>query len=292
MNRGLLVKAISGFYYVEDAGQIRQCRARGVFKKKGIHPLVGDTVTYTPIGNQEGVIETVEPRFMELLRPPISNMDHAVLVFSVHEPEFSRHLLDRMLLEVERTRIATTIVLTKVDLASSLEFEETLKNYQEIGYPIILTSTVTGLGSEELRRQIMGRKTFVAGQSGVGKSSLLNLLMPEWDLKSAEISQKLGRGRHTTRHVELLKIAEETYIADTPGFSQLDFKSLSPEEVQDGFIEIRQFAKDCKYRGCLHETDEDCAVLLAVGQGISEKRYANYLHFLAEVQEEHGKRYD
>ncbi|MDB5085549.1 MAG: rsgA [Bacilli bacterium] len=297
MDSGLIVKAISGFYYVQTEDRILQCRARGVFKNKGIHPLVGDVVSYTPVGSQEGVIESLAPRSSELVRPPVANMDHVLLTFSVREPDLSLLLLDRMLVEAQRAALVCTIALTKADLLSAADFQPEaelqllLHPYRTMGYPVVFSSSVTEMGSDELRESLAGRKTVIAGQSGVGKSTLLNTLIPSLELKSGEISRKSGRGRHTTRQVELHRIADHTYVADTPGFSQLDVKGLKPEDLQHGFAEISLLATNCKYRGCFHEQEEGCAVNVQVGEAVSTTRYNNYLFLLQEVRTNYDRRY-
>jgi ribosome biogenesis GTPase len=293
MQEGVIVKALSGFYYVEDGQTVRMCRARGVFKKKGITPLVGDHVTFSPIGSREGIIEDVHARRVELMRPPIANVDQALLVFSVKEPELNLWLLDRILVHTERAGLPGVIVLTKVDLLADREtFGPCAAAYERLGYPVVWVSSRTGEGIEEVRAHIQGKISVVTGQSGVGKSTLLNALSPELQLKSAEISHKLGRGRHTTRHVELLRIANQTYVADTPGFSQLEFGEMEPEELADCFRDIRQLRPQCQYRGCLHEAEEGCAVRPAVEEGrMAAWRYENYLEFLAELKDNKERRF-
>lgn len=210
MPEGQIRKAISGFYYVEQDGQLIQCKSRGVFRKRGIHPLVGDIVTYVPDGDNDALITAVHERRNELVRPPISNIDQALLVFSMVEPTFSPHLLDRFLVVVESFGVKPVICLTKKDLAD----EEELKNvavtaayYEKIGYDVIETFIDDESLSEMLRPYLEGKTTVLAGQSGVGKSTLLNTVLPMLALKTGEISEALGRGKHTTRHVELLEVA-------------------------------------------------------------------------------------
>ncbi|MFC4766063.1 ribosome small subunit-dependent GTPase A [Effusibacillus consociatus] len=293
MPEGMIVKALAGFYYVLAEDRLYQCRARGIFKKRGIAPLVGDRVIFTPVGGQEGVVEEVLARSVELVRPPIANVDQAVLVFSVREPVFNRRLLDRMLVLIEKAGIEAALVLTKIDLLDTLEkIDNEIRPYREIGYPVYRVSSKQGTGLEEVRSLINGKISVLAGQSGVGKSSLLNALYPSLDLKMGEVSQKLGRGRHTTRHVELIAVDSNSFIADTPGFSQLDFGHMEPEELDSYFREISQLSKDCYYRECQHETEHDCAVLKARQEGVlDELRYQHYLEFLHEVRDSKEGRY-
>lgn len=294
MATGMIVKALAGFYYVlGDNQQEYQCRARGVFKKKGISPLVGDRVEYSPVGSTEGVIEDVLPRRVELVRPPIANVDQALLVFSVRKPELNRRLLDRLLVHIERAHLRAFIILTKMDLLENTEqIASDIAPYLKMGYPVMQVAAKQQAGVDEVRNLLHGRVSVLAGQSGVGKSSLLNALYPDLNLKMGEVSQKLGRGKHTTRHVELISVELDSFIADTPGFSQLEFGSMEPEELDQYFREINEFSKHCYYRGCLHTAEHDCAVIDAVQHGqIDQLRYEHYLGFLNELREAKQNRY-
>ena len=293
MPEGMITKAISGFYYVQEGDVVRQCRARGVFKKNGITPLVGDRVVYTESGSREGVVEEVLPRKNQLVRPPIANIDQAVLTFSAKEPDFNTKLLDRMLVHVERVGLPAVIVLTKRDLlADQDQAERWLHPYRDMGYQTVAISSREQEGLETVRDLLRGRLSGLAGNSGVGKSTLLNSLAPDLKLNTAEISQKLGRGRHTTRHSEIFRIFEETYVIDTPGFSTLEFEEYEPEELSQYFRDIWNISKDCKYRGCLHESEDGCAVRRSSEEGkLNDDRYKHYLEFLAEVKEAKERRY-
>lgn len=293
MPEGMIVKALAGFYYVLADGRVYQCRARGIFKKRGIAPLVGDRVEFTPIGGKEGVIEEIYPRSVELTRPPISNVNQAVLVFSAREPDFNRRLLDRMLVLVEKAKIPAAIVLTKTDLLKDGRgLEDEIRLYEKMGYPVCSVSAKLGSGLENARSLFRGKISVLAGQSGVGKSSLLNALYPALDLKMGEVSQKLGRGRHTTRHVELIAVEPGAFIADTPGFSQLDFGEMEPAELDSYFRDIAALSRNCFYRECGHETEHDCAVLKALAEGsLDGARYRHYLEFMEELREAKEGRY-
>lgn len=292
MPEGIITKAISGFYYVQDGDVVRQCRARGVFKRNGINPLVGDRVVYSPVGS-EGVVEQVLPRRNELVRPPVANLDQAVLTFSAKEPDFNGKLLDRMLAHVERESLSAVIVLTKVDLLGDpAEGERLLKPYREMGYETVAVSTKQELGLERVRELLQDKLSGLAGNSGVGKSTLLNALVPDLNLNVGEISHKLGRGKHTTRHSEIFLVFENTFVIDTPGFSTLEFTNLEPSDLSQYFRDIWDTGLTCKYRGCLHEQEDGCAVRPAVEAGqISKDRYRHYLEFLAEVKEAKEYRY-
>jgi len=283
---GQIRKAISGFYYVEKDGELIQSKARGVFRKRGINPLVGDFVTYEPDGDNNALITVVHERKNELIRPPISNIDQALLVFSIVEPTFSPHLLDRFLTVIESYNVQPVICLTKKDLAS----KETLKSvmeiadyYEKIGYTVLNTFIDDEDLLSVLQPVMEGKTTVLAGQSGVGKSTLLNTVLPELDLKTGEISEALGRGKHTTRHVVLLEILGGL-VADSPGFSSLEFDHINKEKLSDCFIEMKEASSDCKFRECLHLKEPKCAVKEKVASGeILKSRYDNYVHFLEEI---------
>ncbi|MCY7709635.1 ribosome small subunit-dependent GTPase A [Bacillus safensis] len=293
MPEGKIIKALSGFYYVLDesleTGKVIQCRARGIFRKNKITPLVGDYVVYQADNDKEGYLLEVKERTNELVRPPISNVDQAVLVFSATEPTFSTSLLDRFLVLVEANDIEPIICITKVDLLKTDEERESIQGYAEdyrqIGYDVHLTSTIEGDGIEKLTPHFHNKITVFAGQSGVGKSSLLNAMSPDLALKTNDISSHLGRGKHTTRHVELIRTAKGL-IADTPGFSSLEFTGIEAEDLGLYFLEIKERSADCKFRGCLHVKEPGCAVKDAVEQEqIREYRYQHYLEFLTEIKD-------
>lgn len=291
MREGRIIKAISGFYYVhlhdEPSESIIQCRARGVFKKRNISPLVGDLVKIELTENEEGTVVEVLPRRSELIRPPIANVDQAVMVFAVTSPAFSYPLLDRLLVHAEFSGIDGVICLTKMDdpEEKTVEVQELKEIYEPMGYPVLFTSAKSGQGMDELLRAMSGKINVLAGPSGVGKSTLLNRLMPELDLKTGDISTKLGRGKHTTRHVELIQLPDQGAVADTPGFSQLDFPDMAPEQLSDGFVEMRKFSPSCKFRGCLHQEEPGCTVREALSSGtIASTRFENYTTFLQEIK--------
>jgi ribosome biogenesis GTPase len=262
MPKGQIFKAISGFYYVRtEEGDELQCRARGVFKfaKKKVKPLVGDFVEVKKNKEGEGVVTQVLPRHTELLRPPIANVDQAVVVCSLRNPHFQPMPLDRFLVHAEREGLEILICLTKYDLIESPEEVDRIKA--------------------------------IYRESGVGKTSLLQWLFPEQQLQTGEVSRKIGRGRHTTRTVELLVLKEGGQVADTPGFSQLTFQGMEPDELGACFPEIRERFTSCRFRGCLHINEPDCAVRDAVEAGeINQSRYQHYLQFLQEIKE-HSRRF-
>lgn len=297
MPEGIIVKALSGYYYVmpvEDngvpsvEGSAVQCRARGIFRKRGTSPLVGDRVSYMLTENGEGTVDEIRKRQTELIRPPVANVSLAVLLFSVKEPDMNLNLLDKFLVHIEQAGLDALIVLTKQDLADPAKdtVAEVKALYEQVGYEVISTSSRTGEGSELLRDRLAGKISVFSGQSGVGKSSMLNALMPGLTLETSAISMRLGRGKHTTRHVELIPLDNGGFVADTPGFSQLDFLEIGVEELSTCFREFAQFADQCKFRGCTHTHEPGCRVLVAKEEGlISESRYQHYVQFLTEMKD-------
>lgn len=315
MPQGLIVKALSGYYYVLpeenstasdnlEPNVTIQCRARGVFKKREITPLVGDKVIYEETENGEGYVMEVLPRFSELIRPPIANIELVVLVFSSTEPALNLQLLDKFIVHAENSGLDAIICMTKFDLLAdhdsiivekeSLTLAQVTAMYEKIGYPIILTSSKKGIGVSEILSRLQNKISVFAGQSGVGKSSLLNAMEPGLTLQTNQISQKLGRGKHTTRHVELIQLKNGAVVADTPGFSQLDFLELEVEALGECFREFSAYAENCKFRGCSHNHEPGCKVIEAVDAGeIARTRYDNYISFLTEMKEqrERNRRY-
>ncbi|MCM3787614.1 ribosome small subunit-dependent GTPase A [Domibacillus indicus] len=286
MPEGKIIKALSGFYYVLDGESIIQCRGRGVFRKRNITPLVGDYVEYEAENEKEGYVLTVKERKNDLVRPPVANIDQAVLVFSVMEPAFSTVLLDRFLVLIESKNIEPVICLTKMDLAEDRKtLDQYVADYRRIGYTVVETSSETMDGLHLLEGHLTEKTSVFAGQSGVGKSSLLNAIRPDLALKTDEISSSLGRGKHTTRHVELIPAAGGL-VADTPGFSSLDFEGIELDELSACFPEMADRSSDCKFRGCLHLNEPKCAVKEAVAEGeIPNYRYEHYLQFIEEIKE-------
>ncbi|WP_077300296.1 ribosome small subunit-dependent GTPase A [Virgibacillus pantothenticus] len=286
MAKGRIIKALSGFYYVESNGEVYQCKGRGVFRKKNITPLVGDMVTFDVSGEKEGYILEIHERENELVRPPIANIDQAIIVTSAVEPAFNTTLLDRFLVLVESKLIQPVIFFTKMDIAEQDKdrFESYQQDYQKIGYDVELLSVKHTDHLSMLKRYLKDKITVIAGQSGVGKTTLLNAIDPTLALKTGEISASLGRGRHTTRHVELLPMFGGL-VADTPGFSSLEFQDLTVSELADCFPEIKQRTANCKFRGCTHIKEPKCAIKQAVENGeIADYRYEHYVRFYEEIK--------
>lgn len=289
MAEGKIMKALSGFYYVEDAaGEVFQCRARGVFRKNKQTPLVGDYVEFESANKTDGTVTKLLPRKNELIRPPVSNVDQALIAVSVKEPDFSTVLLDRFLVLVEKNKIEPIILFTKMDLLQAEEkqrIHDYRVLYQNMGYIVKEFSTAFDLNLEGLSDLLKNKTTVIAGQSGVGKSSFLNQLNPNLKIKTAEISSSLGRGKHTTRHVELVPILGG-HVADTPGFSSLEFSNIELEELPKLFVDFEQFSHECKFRGCMHMNEPKCRVKEAVNTDeIAQFRYEHYQQFYEEINQ-------
>lgn len=287
MLQGRIIKSLAGFYYVESQNVLYTCKARGKFRKENMKPVVGDLCDFEIDDNQEGYIKKIAKRKNYLTRPPISNIDQALLVFSITHPDFDSLLLDRFLANVEHKDVKPIIVITKIDLDSS-RMEKIKQDYHD--YHIIFVSSKEHIGIDEVKANLKDKVTVVTGQSGVGKSSLLNALDIQLHIETNEISDALGRGKHTTRHVELIKM-HGGYVADTPGFSSLELE-MEPRELAVSYHDFRRLSESCKFRGCLHDSEPYCAVKQAVEDGeIAKDRYLHYLSFLKEVKEIKEKRY-
>ncbi|SDQ61862.1 ribosome small subunit-dependent GTPase A [Virgibacillus salinus] len=287
MAEGRIIKAISGFYYVKSDGEVHQCRGRGVFRKKNITPLVGDFVVFDKNNPDEGYVMEVKPRKNELIRPPVANIDQAIIVSSATMPDFNPLLLDRFLVLIESKGIKPIIFVTKKDIISESQrqfIDGYVREYQQIGYEVELLSSKENLNElSKLESYFSNNVSVIAGQSGVGKSSFLNAINPLLQLKTDDISKSLGRGKHTTRHVELVEVGDGL-VADTPGFSTLDFNEIEANELDECFPEINELKPYCKFRGCMHNKEPKCAVKQAVEKDeISNKRYEHYISFLNEI---------
>lgn len=290
MFEGVLIRAYGGFYYVKKGEELWECSLRGKFrleKNDTATALVGDRVKVTNIRGKTGRIDEILPRTTELFRPAVANIDQAVIVFAAQNPEPNLTLLDRFLVLAEHANVVPLVCLNKADLLASRREHEWLKLYRKIGYTSILTSTKQQEGIEEIREALTGKASVFAGPSGVGKSSLLNAIQPGLQLKTGEISHKNKRGKHTTRHVELLPLVNGGFVVDSPGFSSLDLPKMEREDLGFFFPEFSTFISDCKFNGCLHSHEPHCGVKKAVQTGlINSGRFNNYLSFLEEVMQQ------
>ncbi len=278
---GRILKSLSGFYYIKDDSDntVYQTRARGNFRQKGTKPIVGDFAEFSTAEQSEGYVLAIKERNNALVRPPIANIDQAVVVMSAIEPNFSLNLLDRFLVLLTNKTIKPLIYLSKIDLIDNLAYFEKVRNeYEKIGYSFFMNDW------QKLVDEFPDKVTVFMGQTGVGKSTLLNKIAPEMALATQEISDKLGRGKHTTRHVELFDI-HEGLIADTPGFSSLDYEIANQPDLNAAFPELLRYSFGCKFRECTHAHEPKCAVKPAVASGeIAQSRYDNYLLFLSEIE--------
>ncbi len=282
---GTIIKGIGGFYYVEVADDVYECKARGVFRKNKISPLPGDRVKFTVNEDAENTVDEILPRRNVLVRPPIANIDRLFVITSVCEPKPNTLVIDKLIAIAEKNNIEPVLVITKNDLGDTSELEEI---YNLAGLKTVVTSSETGEGTEQLKELIEGHISAFAGNTGVGKSSLLNCIDSSLSLRTGEISDKLGRGRHTTRHIELFKICGG-YIADTPGFSSIDFQNAEKILKDDLAFCFREFEKHlgtCKFSTCSHTFDKGCKIIEAVNNGeIHPSRHENYIAMYNEVKD-------
>ena len=291
--QGKIVKGIAGFYYVNvvESG-VYECKAKGVFRKEKIKPLVGDNVRIEILDseNKTGNIVEICLRKNELIRPAVANIDQALVVFAVTKPAPHFNLLDRFLVMMERKEIPVVLCFNKKDIAADPEIAELRAIYEHAGYPIVFTSALEQNNIEKIRALLKNKTTVIAGPSGVGKSSLINLLQSEVQMETGSISRKIERGKHTTRHSELIPIEEDSYIMDTPGFSSLYVNDFEKEELKYYFREFADYEGMCRFQGCDHVHEPGCAVKEALEAGrIHPVRYKNYLEMYTELKEK--KRY-
>ena len=286
--QGKIVKGISGFYYVHVVGTgIYECKAKGVFRNRKVKPLVGDNVEIVVLDEEKhlGNVEEILPRKNELIRPAVSNIDMALVIFAAAKPDPNFNLLDRFLCMMEYQKVPVTICFNKCDLVSEEEKENLQKIYAPAGYDILFTSVKTGENIDRLKALLAEKTTTVAGPSGVGKSSLINELQTDVRMQTGAISDKIGRGKHTTRHSEIISIGQETYIMDTPGFSSMDLPGFKKEDLWTCYPEFVPYEPECRFIGCSHIGEPDCGVKNALAEGkISRVRYDNYVMLYDEIK--------
>ncbi len=281
MLEGVIVKGIGGFYYVKSEGNIYECRARGRFRKNLLSPLAGDRVLID-VKATKGSIEEIKPRKNVLIRPAVANIDCLLVVVSAAKPAPNTALIDNFLILGEKCGIETVILMSKSDLANCDSLAEI---YRNAGYRVIISSTVSGEGKKEVLDLLKGKITALAGNSGVGKSSLLNMVCDGLNLKTSHVSEKLNRGRHTTRHTELLELGEDTFVLDTPGFSSFELPDIEAFELENYYIEFEEYIPYCKFKGCAHINEPECGVKKALKEGkISEARHNNYKSMYEELK--------
>ncbi|MGN0410271.1 MAG: ribosome small subunit-dependent GTPase A [Candidatus Fimousia sp.] len=291
--QGKIIKGIAGFYYVHvNEYGIFECKAKGAFRSKKIKPLVGDNVQIQIISLEQmtGNIIEILPRINELIRPAVANIDQALIVFAMKDPKPNLNLLDRFLMMMLKQEVPTIICFNKKDITEEQEQKELEEIYKNCGCRLVFTSTYTEEGMQVIQDLIKGKTTALAGPSGVGKSSMLNKLHPDANMETGSVSEKIRRGRHTTRHSELIHIEEETYVMDTPGFSSLFIHMFEKEEIKDYFYEFRQYEAYCRFQGCMHISEPDCGVKEALEKGeISQARYDSYLTIYEELKNQKKK---
>lgn len=279
--QGKIIKGIGGFYYVHAKdGNVYECRAKGIFRKDKIKPLVGDDAEISVIDAQArtGNVDELLPRKNTLIRPAAANVDQALVIFAVASPKPNLNLLDRFLISMEQQKIPVIICFSKTDLTDETQMEQLASIYKNCGSEVRFLSVARQEGIEEIRKLLAGKTTIVAGPSGVGKSSLTNVLQSNVQMEVGEVSQKIDRGKHTTRHTELIVLPEaDTYFLDTPGFSSLYLQGIEYEELRDYFYEFQIYEPYCRFQGCMHLSEPDCAVKEALNEGkIHRIRYENY----------------
>lgn len=290
--RGKIIKGIGGFYYIHTGEALYECKAKGIFRKEKMKPLVGDNVQIDVLDEEKklGSIVQILPRLNSLIRPAVANVDQAVVIFAMARPEPNLNLLDRFLVMMQMQGIKTLICFNKTDIAEDDLSEKLKKIYDKCENELLFVSSLTESGIDMLKEKLTGKTTVLAGPSGVGKSSVVNRLFPEAQAQTGLVSEKIGRGKHTTRHSELFYLEKQTYIMDTPGFSSLAVPDMEKEELKDYFSEFIPYDGMCRFQGCAHIHEPGCHIKDMVEAGeLSENRYQNYVQMYGELNER--KRY-
>jgi ribosome biogenesis GTPase len=291
--KGKILKGIGGFYYVfAENEQLYECKAKGIFRNQNIKPLVGDNVDMDildEVMNKGNIINILE-RTNDLIRPAVANVDQAMIIFAAAKPTPNLNLLDRFLILMLQQNVETIICFNKTDVVTEKELALLEETYRNCGYRTLFTSTFTEEGITSVKELLAHKTTVLAGPSGVGKSSIINLLSPEANTKTGEISEKIQRGKHTTRHSELIAVGEETFVMDTPGFSSLYLEGLEKDELKEFFPEFKEYASQCRFLGCMHLNEPDCKVKEALEKDkISKIRYKNYKDLFEELNHKKKK---
>ena len=284
--KGIIVKALSGFYYVKSEEKIYECKAKGSFRNEGISPLIGDVIAFDTTDETRGIITEIMPRKNAMARPPVANIDRVIIVSSFCTPSPNNLIIDTLTVICEHNGIEPILVFNKSDLG---DFTDWTELYKSVGYKVFVTSTETGDGINELKNEMIDGITVLTGNSGVGKSSILNSFFPELNLAVGEISQKLGRGRHTTRHSQLYQLSNGGFVADTPGFSSLEIDKTDfsfKENLENCFPEFDEFLGNCRFTGCSHTGEKGCAVCEAAKSGaIPVCRHQSYISLYNELKD-------
>jgi len=301
MEKGKIIKGIAGFYYVcveactqlnqNQTGIVYECKAKGIFRNRKIKPLVGDNVCIEVVDRDKlvGNIVDILPRKNELIRPAAANIDQAVIIFAISNPAPNFNLLDRFLVMMDFQQVPTIICFNKVDLDEKSDSSKIRQQYESCGYKVLFTSTLIDESIEALKALLTGKTTILAGPSGVGKSTITNILYPQAVMETGDIS-RIGRGRHTTRHSEIFNVSKDTYICDTPGFTSFHLPVIQKEQLRFYYAEFEKYEGLCKYHGCVHVNEPGCAVKKAVEEGaLSKERYQIYVQLYEELK--HQKEY-
>lgn len=287
--QGKIIRGVAGFYYVHvpELG-VLECKAKGVFRNRKEKPLVGDNVAVELLDREKrlGNVEEILPRHNAVIRPAVANVDQAIVIFAASYPRPNLNLLDRFLLMMKVQGISAGICFNKTDMVEEAEIQDMVQQYQRSGAVVYLTSTYRKEGLEQLKESLWNRTTVLAGPSGVGKSSVINAVFPEAEMETGQISEKIKRGKHTTRHSELFSLGGNTYLMDTPGFTSLGLPDLEKENLREYYDEFEPYQEQCRFLGCVHVNEPDCAVKKAVEQGeISRLRYDHYKQFFEELSQ-------
>lgn len=288
MPSGIIVKGIGGFYYVAVPSGIYECTARGIFRKEDITPLPGDKVLISVIdeAKKNGCIDEILPRKSLLTRPAVANVDQVIITVAVKLPDPDFLLVDKLLISAEKEGLNIALCINKIDLDEEGKHKEIVKAYSKTNYKLVLTSSKTGEGFDKLRKLLSGRINVLAGQSGVGKSTILNRLMNAKIMETGSVSNKIKRGRHTTRHAELIQLGKGGYIVDTPGFSSLQLSDIPSEELQIYYPEFSEYIGKCRFHGCSHIAEPDCSVKAALNEGVIDAgRYSRYSQLYSELKQ-------
>lgn len=284
--KGRIIKGVGGLYFVDTEDGLYSGNARGIFRLKNIKPLIGDFVeiSITHEKDRECTIDEIYPRKNCLVRPSVSNIDKVFVVFSINSPKINFDLMDKFIVTAESIGVEINICINKIDLVSKEDLEELQETYGNL-YNLILVSTYNDIGIEKIKKEIENSICVFAGPSGVGKSSIINMIFPDANMEVGEISAKIKRGKHTTRHVELMCPFPHSYIIDSPGFTSLFLENISSRDLQEYFPEFHLHREYCKFNNCFHEKEIGCEVKNNIGKTISEKRYGRYLRFLEELRD-------
>lgn len=294
MIEGLIIKGIGGFYYVKTESGIYECKARGIFRKDSFTPLPGDNVSIS-VANEEdkiGNIEVISPRKSQLIRPAVANINQVVIVIAIKSPQPDFMLLDKLLITLEQKGIGAIICVNKIDLDLKKDYRNIVESYKKSMYNVIAISSVTGTGFDQLEQTLQGKTTVFAGQSGVGKSTILNKVLDSYVMKIGKVSERIERGRHTTRHAELIELKSGGFVVDTPGFSSFELSGIEANELQNFYPEFHEYFGKCKFTGCMHISEPACEVKAALEKGLLDiGRHERYIQFCDFLKEKQKKKY-